>query len=94
MFVVTILIFLLLMFIYAIYIYNTFISLKIRSEASWSDIDVQLKRRHNLIPALITVVKAYATHEKSTLKSIVEARNSGIKAHGVKEQEVDRKSVV
>ncbi len=54
--------------------YNGLIRLKNRVEEAWSDIDVQLKRRHDLIPNLIAVVKGYATHEKDTLKQVVEAR--------------------
>lgn len=72
--------------LYFILIYNKFISLRAGIDASWSDIDVQLKRRYNLIPALIETVKGYATHERETLNAVVEARNSSIQANGVEAQ--------
>ncbi|GAB5389073.1 MAG: LemA family protein [Alphaproteobacteria bacterium] len=61
-------------------IYNGLIKLRTRSEAAWSDISVQLKRRHNLIPNLVKTVKAYAGHEKDTLESVIKARNHAVEA--------------
>jgi len=55
--------------------YNNFIRLIARSEEAWSDIEVQLKRRYDLIPNLIETVKGYAKHEEGTLTKVVEARN-------------------
>ncbi len=54
--------------------YNGFISLIQRTKEAWADIDVQLKRRYDLIPNLVETVKGYATHERSTLDSVTEAR--------------------
>jgi len=72
--------------IWTIAIYNKFVSLRAQGDASWSDIDVQLKRRHNLIPNLIETVKGYATHEKETLERVVKARQEGVAANTVHDQ--------
>jgi len=61
-------------------LYNSFIRLKVRVNEAWSDIDVQLKRRHDLIPNLIETVKGYAAHEKSTLENVIKARNQAMLA--------------
>ena len=61
-------------------LYNGLIRLKNRVEEAWSDIDVQLKRRYDLIPNLINTVKGYATHEQETLQNVVEARNAAMTA--------------
>ncbi len=58
-----------------IIIYNKFITLRNRKEEAWADIDVQLKRRYDLIPNLINTVKGYAAHEKETFDAVVSARN-------------------
>lgn len=60
--------------------YNSLIRLKIRVDEAWSDIDVQLKRRYDLIPNLIETVKGYAKHEKETLDAVVKARNIAMSA--------------
>ena len=60
--------------------YNSLIRLKNRVEEAWSDIDVQLKRRYDLIPNLIETVKGYAGHEKKTLQNVTEARANAMKA--------------
>ncbi|NOZ12199.1 MAG: LemA family protein [Acidobacteria bacterium] len=59
-----------------ILIFNRFVRLKNMVKQAWSDIDVQLKRRHDLIPKLVEAVKGYAVHEKDTLRQVVEARNA------------------
>ena len=59
-----------------IWIYNRLISDRNLVLASWSDIDVQLKRRHDLVPQLVTTVKAYSDHEKATLQAVTELRAS------------------
>jgi LemA protein len=61
--------------------YNSLIRLKNRVEEAWSDIDVQLKRRYDLIPNLVETVKGYAAHEKETLERVVQARNAAMAAH-------------
>ena len=58
-----------------VWMYNGLVRSRERAEAAWSDIDVQLKRRHDLIPALVETVKAYADHEQETLESVIRARS-------------------
>ncbi|MEW6679401.1 MAG: LemA family protein [bacterium] len=66
--------------------YNTLVSLKKRVENAWSQIDVQLKRRYDLIPNLIEVAKGYLAHERNVLENVTKARNQAISAEGVKAQ--------
>ncbi|MBN1918836.1 MAG: LemA family protein [Verrucomicrobia bacterium] len=66
--------------------YNGLKILRNRVENAWSQIDVQLKRRYDLIPNLVETVKGYAAHEKDTLERVIQARNMAISAKGVKEQ--------
>jgi len=66
--------------------YNKFVGLKNLAAASWSDIDVQLKRRHDLVPNLEAAVRAYAAHEKETFERIVRARDTALAAKGVRGQ--------
>ncbi len=61
-------------------VYNGLIKLKNRTKEAWSDIDVQLKRRYDLIPNLVEAVKGYASHEKETFLKVTEARNMAMKA--------------
>ncbi|HUF69800.1 MAG TPA: LemA family protein [Longimicrobiales bacterium] len=63
-------------------LYNQLVKLKVQSDAAWSDIDVQLKRRHDLVPNLVETVKGYATHEKGTLEAVVDARSRAMSAQG------------
>ncbi|HRY31098.1 MAG TPA: LemA family protein [Candidatus Paceibacterota bacterium] len=64
-------------------IYNRFIRLRTRADEAWSDIDVQLKRRYDLIPNLVNTVSGYATHEKDTLQKVTNARTSAMSAQTV-----------
>lgn len=66
--------------IWVIVIYNGLITLKNRVEESWSDIDVQLKRRFDLIPNLVSTVKGYAAHESGTFEKVIAARNAAMSA--------------
>ena len=61
-------------------IYNSLVRLKVQCDNAWADIDVQLKRRHDLIPNLVETVKGYAAHEKSTLDAVINARNRAMTA--------------
>jgi len=61
-------------------IYNSLVKLRNMSEQSWSDIDVQLKRRYDLVPNLVETVKGYASHEKDTFEKVVQARNAAMQA--------------
>ncbi len=63
-----------------IMIYNGLIRLKNQVDESWSDIDVQLKRRHDLIPNLVETVKGYAGHEKTIFENVAEARSAALSA--------------
>lgn len=67
--------------VYGIAIYNRFVSLKNRTSEAWADIDVQLKRRYDLIPNLIETVKGYASHEKSTFEEVTQARAKATQVH-------------
>jgi len=67
---------------YLIVTYNGLVSLRVRSENAWSDIDVQLKRRYDLIPNVVETVKGYAAHEKGTLEGVINARNRAMSAQG------------
>lgn len=67
-------------------VYNGLIKLKNRTDEAWSDIDVQLKRRYNLIPNLIETVKGYAKHERETLEKVINARNQAMHAGGTAEK--------
>jgi LemA protein len=73
---------LVLAFLWGIGVYNALQRLRIRSQGAWSDIDVQLKRRHDLIPNLVETVKGYATHEKETLEAVMAARSGAMTARG------------
>lgn len=69
-----------LLFLYIITTYNKLIVLKNRIKDQWAQIDVQLKRRFDLIPNLVETVKGYAKHEKETLENVIKARNSYLAA--------------
>lgn len=72
--------------VYAVVLYNGLIKLRNRIENAWAQIDVQLRRRYDLIPNLVETVKAYATHEQETLESVTRARAAAISAGSVGEQ--------
>jgi LemA protein len=61
-------------------IYNRLVGLKNRAEGAWSDIDVQLKRRHDLVGNLVETVKGYAKHEQGTLEKVIQARTRAVSA--------------
>ncbi len=64
-------------------IYNSLIRLRNQVKNAWSQIDVQLKRRHDLIPNLVETAKGYMQHERQTLEHITEARSRAMKAEGI-----------
>jgi len=70
-----------------VFTYNGLVRLRNQVKNAWSQIDVQLKRRYDLIPNLIETVKGYAAHEKETLERVVQARQRGIDASNVKDQQ-------
>ena len=67
-------------------IYNGIKRKQIGADQSWSDIDVQLKRRYNLIPNLVETVKGYASHERATLEGVTKARQQAIDVSGIRDQ--------
>ena len=69
-----------LVVIWAIFAYNRFIRLQNHAEEAWSDIDVQLRRRYDLIPNLVDTVKGYAKHEQETFQNVTEARTQAMNA--------------
>lgn len=68
--------------IYLLVTYNIFVTLKNRVKEAWSDIEVQMKRRYDLIPNLVEIVKGYAAHEKNTLEAVIQARNMAMASQG------------
>ncbi|WP_216912652.1 MULTISPECIES: LemA family protein [unclassified Synechococcus] len=70
-----------------ILIYNRLAQLQVLADNAWADIDVQLKRRHDLIPNLVETVRGYASHEKESFRTVIEARNAAVAARGLREQQ-------
>jgi LemA protein len=68
--------------IVAIGMYNSLVKLRERADGAWADVDVQLKRRYDLIPNLVETVKGYASHEQETLEKVIQARNAAMTAQG------------
>jgi LemA protein len=69
-----------LLVLFAIVSYNGLVRLRLQTQNAWSDIDVQLKRRHDLVPNLVETVKGYAAHERGTLDSVTAARTAAVAA--------------
>ena len=63
-------------------IYNSLVRLNVQGDSAWADIDVQLKRRHDLIPNVVETVKGYAAHERQTLEAVVAARSRAVSVQG------------
>jgi LemA protein len=83
---IIILVVVVLLGLYAVISYNGLVGLRNRIENAWAQIDVQLKRRYDLIPNLVETVKGYASHERETLDAVIQARNAGMNAAGPHEQ--------
>jgi LemA protein len=62
------------------FVYNSLVKLKVAADGAWADIEVQLKRRHDLVPNLVETVKGYASHERGTLEAVVQARSAAMSA--------------
>ncbi len=75
-----------LLVLYVISLYNKLVKLRNRIENAWAQIDVQLKRRWDLIPNLVETVKGYASHESETLEAVIAARNAATTAQGPHDQ--------
>jgi len=71
-----------LLVLWVVFIYNGFVSLVNRAKEAWADIEVQLKRRYDLIPNLVNTVKGYATHESSAFENVTKARTMAMGAQG------------
>lgn len=78
---------LVILIIALIFIYNSLVKARVRTEEAWSDITVQLKRRLDLIPNLINTVKGYASHEKEVFNEVTKARSQAMQAESVKDTE-------
>lgn len=83
---IVLIIVLVLIVIWAVSVYNNLISLRNRVKDQWAQIDVQLKRRFDLIPNLVETVKGYTKHESETLEAVIKARNSYVSATVPEEQ--------
>src|SRR3990167_4569164 len=71
--------------LWGIAVFNSLVRMRQRVKESWSDIDVQLKRRYDLIPNLVETVKGYAAHEREVLENVIKARSTAMNAHTVGE---------
>jgi LemA protein len=71
---------------YAVILYNSLVGLRQRTNEAWSDIDVQLKRRYDLIPNLVETVKGYASHEKEVFERVTQARTAAMQATGIEDK--------
>jgi LemA protein len=71
---------------FGVLIYNSLVQMREHVDSSWSDIDVQLKRRHDLVPNLVETVRGYASHERETLEGVIRARNAAMAASGPEDQ--------
>jgi len=76
-----------LVVLWVIFTYNGLVTMRNRTQEAWADIDVQLKRRHNLIPNLVETVKGYAAHERGIFENVAAARARAMGATGVKEKQ-------
>ena len=77
--------------IYFAVTYNAFVTLRNRIKEAWSDIEVQMKRRYDLIPNLVETVKGYAAHESGTLEKVIQARNMAMAPHNNMQDVANRK---
>jgi LemA protein len=75
-----------LVLLYGIYLFNRLVSLRNRVDNGWSHIDVQLRRRYDLIPNLVETVKGYAAHERELFETVADARSRGLAASSVGDQ--------
>lgn len=77
---------LVIVFFAVVGIYNQLVQLRENVKNGWSQIDVQLKRRHDLIPNLVEVAKGYMAHEKTTLENVIKARQVAVDANNIKDK--------
>jgi LemA protein len=86
MFLIILIVVLVLLALYVIVTYNGLVKLRNRIQNAWAQIDVQLRRRYDLIPNLVETVKGYAKHEQGTLEAVTQARANAINAQGPADQ--------
>jgi LemA protein len=79
---------------WVIYLFNALVGLSNRADAAWADIDTHLKRRYDLIPNLVDLVKAYSAHESGTFEKVAAARSAGQKAYSPTEKSQTEPAVV
>ena len=72
-----------ILILWVVSVYNGLVQLRVRSDNAWSDIDVELKRRYDVIPNIVATVEGYAKHEKTTLESVIQARTKAMNATGI-----------
>ena len=80
--------------LYVIMLYNGFVKLRVRVNGAWSDIEVQMKRRYNLIPNLVETVKGYASHEAGTLEKLTQARVAALSNEGTPETQAQTENLL
>jgi len=80
--------------LWVIFIFNGFVSLRTRAKEAWADIEVQLKRRYDLIPNLVNTVKGYTTHESSTFENVTKARAQAMNAQGPTEAHAEAENML
>lgn len=80
--------------LWAIFTYNRLITLRNRAKEAWSDIDVQLKRRYNLIPNLVETVKGYMQHERNVLENVTKARTAAMSASGTPLEKAENENIL
>jgi len=80
--------------LYLIFAYNGLVSLRNRVKEAWSDVEVQMKRRYDLIPNLVETVKGYAGHESSTLEKVIQARNIAMANHGTPTEQAKSENIL
>ncbi len=83
-----------LLALFAIGIYNRLVRIRQHMRDSWSGVDVELKRRYDLIPNLVETVKGYASHESETLEKVIQARNVAAANHGTPESQAKDESML
>ena len=80
--------------LWAVFMFNHFVSFRNRAKEAWADIEVQLKRRYDLIPNLVNTVKGYATHESSAFENVTKARSMAMGAQGANKDHAEAENML